>query len=421
MPNVFEILEIEPTSDFKTVKKAYAKKALQLHPDKFSTAEESILRKKNVQFQELANAYEQVNDPKKLEDYFNEFLKGKIDTDDSSIPKQDFNNSNDSTEFGNEPSDGLWVPKRGFVDIFVPIEVSDVTKSQGAENDPDSYPLKWSRNIDPQTFADEFNFDLLAKILSKYSKKYIQQVGVTYEEAVDIINQHSSRSYIVIVQVNVSLGRLTERMSESDRSPFGFGNSTAYLWLLSQSIIHSEDIISAKIMSQDEYKNSKKWGFLQPVKTFWPQDVTVVNPDAKSLLTPASHSSNNLLLPSPLSSTQNELKVTQTAPQLFFSRTKFLTLAQKDAINKVIDTLYSEINSCWPYPDKDIKQEKVNALEQLLEYGKTMSVVAAVSKIEAEFERVRHGRISNRTVVLLDNLKQLPTTSDESSLANNSF
>ncbi|WED43912.1 hypothetical protein [Legionella cardiaca] len=81
-----------------------------------------------------------------------------------------------------------------------------------------------------------------------------------------------------------------------------------------------------------------------------------------------------------------------------------LTPEQFDAIKEQIETLHSEINSWIPYPNKDRKQEKINALCDLIVHTETMSVKEAVEKVEKESPAVREGKVSSRTADLLDSL-----------------
>lgn len=67
--NIFEILKIEPSNDFKVVKKAYLKQALLLHPDKWVTASEELRIEKEAAFKTLNNAFELVKTKELLDQY----------------------------------------------------------------------------------------------------------------------------------------------------------------------------------------------------------------------------------------------------------------------------------------------------------------------------------------------------------------
>lgn len=85
--------------------------------------------------------------------------------------------------------------------------------------------------------------------------------------------------------------------------------------------------------------------------------------------------------------------------------TSALSEAQLQEINKTIGQLLKEINSSWPYPNKDVKQIKVNALSALIAKSYTMSISEAIADVKEEFPRVCEGRCSTRTADLLDQLE----------------
>ncbi|KTD72965.1 hypothetical protein [Legionella tucsonensis] len=75
-------------------------------------------------------------------------------------------------------------------------------------------------------------------------------------------------------------------------------------------------------------------------------------------------------------------------------------------IKQLINSLEKEIDCCW-YPNKKIKQIKVDALSSLIFKARTMDITKAVSEIELEYPEVRHGLISTRTADLLDGLRRV--------------
>lgn len=83
-----------------------------------------------------------------------------------------------------------------------------------------------------------------------------------------------------------------------------------------------------------------------------------------------------------------------------------LTIEQIAEVRKLIGELKREIKSCWPYPNKERKAEKVTGLIALLTKAKTLDANTAVEDVEKEFPEIRKGGISTRTAELLDNLKK---------------
>lgn len=79
---------------------------------------------------------------------------------------------------------------------------------------------------------------------------------------------------------------------------------------------------------------------------------------------------------------------------------------QIDTIESIILGLKKELASCWPYPNKDLKQIKINALNSLMIEAQTHSVEDAVKLVKKQFPRVTEGSFSTRTAGLLDKLEQ---------------
>lgn len=80
-------------------------------------------------------------------------------------------------------------------------------------------------------------------------------------------------------------------------------------------------------------------------------------------------------------------------------------------IKNLITKLTREKASCWPYPNKDRKQNKIDGLNYLLELAKTKLVPEAISLVEVKYPEIRAGRISTRTSDLLDSLRVTPSCS----------
>ncbi|MFJ1268225.1 hypothetical protein ACD661_06625 [Legionella lytica] len=92
-----------------------------------------------------------------------------------------------------------------------------------------------------------------------------------------------------------------------------------------------------------------------------------------------------------------------------------LSPKQLNEVNEAIDSLFKEIHSCWPYPNKALKQTKVNALHALITNSYTMSVAKAVEKVKNDYPTAlsghtvfglsKAGYVSTRTRELLDRLE----------------
>jgi hypothetical protein len=79
---------------------------------------------------------------------------------------------------------------------------------------------------------------------------------------------------------------------------------------------------------------------------------------------------------------------------------------QLQEIGHTIKQLLKEIQSCWPYPNKDLKQIKINALTALIVKSHAMSIPEAIAEVKTEYPRVVEGRLSTRTALLFDRLEK---------------
>jgi len=82
-----------------------------------------------------------------------------------------------------------------------------------------------------------------------------------------------------------------------------------------------------------------------------------------------------------------------------------LTDDQLKDIDELIGDLQKEIDSRIPYPNKDRKQDKIDALKELKVQARGKSVADAVDFIDQNYPNARDGVISTRTNKLLDELK----------------
>ncbi len=92
-----------------------------------------------------------------------------------------------------------------------------------------------------------------------------------------------------------------------------------------------------------------------------------------------------------------------------------LSPEQLNEVNDAISCLFKEIHSCWPYPNKGLKQIKMDALNALITNSYTMSVAKAVEKVKIDFPTAlsghtvfglsKAGYVSTRTRDLLDRLE----------------
>lgn len=74
-------------------------------------------------------------------------------------------------------------------------------------------------------------------------------------------------------------------------------------------------------------------------------------------------------------------------------------------IDQLITKLGREYDSCWPYPNKARKLDKINGLDLLVESAKTMSKEEAINKALSEYPNMLEGDLSTRTADLIDKIR----------------
>ena len=127
----------------------------------------------------------------------------------------------------------------------------------------------------------------------------------------------------------------------------------------------------------------------------------------------SSQSSAPMIMVKPISQKTVDMspKIGQKSP-IFSNR---LSTQHQIAIKDLINKLNNEIYSCWPYPNKDRKQIKVNALNYLAnQTALGHNPVDVLNIIREQFPEAYSGHISHRTSSLLDEIE-----SHDKHLSNN--
>ena len=212
------------------------------------------------------------------------------------------------TEF-TEPVFGLRKPKKGSVNIFVPVTM---VTGEGKQKHNEQFYFK---KLDPagkdyvEQFMENFSFKDLAAFLTRNSALYNNQIGVTYEEASKVANQHSHYNHSLIVQVKVPLDRLSdERSSERDQYKNMLNaRDGGFLWLLKETTFSADEIISIEPMIS--YAQSLKFRTEQVQWLFWPDNLKKVE-NSSNLLEGKENSSSNLAIESAdLTTTSSALQI----------------------------------------------------------------------------------------------------------------
>lgn len=97
-------------------------------------------------------------------------------------------------------------------------------------------------------------------------------------------------------------------------------------------------------------------------------------------------------------------------PQLSISSSLSNELITK--LTELITRLKREIESQWPYPNKDLKQYKMRGLNELIDLAKRCSVQDALAQIEKKYPKIKEGRISTRTADLFNEIDRFGQQND---------
>lgn len=130
-----------------------------------------------------------------------------------------------------------------------------------------------------------------------------------------------------------------------------------------------------------------------------PNPSPIVLPDVPVI--PSESSPQELPIPSqpsPIGTNPNGIFTPETEQKYALDIIEIL------AIDKTIHCLQREIDSFWPYPNKDVKQIKIDALNLLKHLADTKPIEEAIAQVKQEYPRVDEGRISTRTSDLLASL-----------------
>ncbi|MCC5792857.1 MAG: DnaJ domain-containing protein [Legionellaceae bacterium] len=395
---IFEILGIASTNNFRAVKRAYLTKAIEWHPDKHTGKSNAEREEYQEKFKILVNAYEKVNSQERL----NAYLSGSHRDESSHEPHVSQPQPKKSPV--PESTNALRKPGNASVNIFVALPFSHFSE---CENDA-------FLSVDRNRLQESLDFNRIAETLSKLSKLRDLQVGTTYEEAEEIENQHSHRFEVIIVEVTVSLNRLSDEKYSEKEKYIGSVNAkeNPFFWLLQNSLFESNDIIVIRRM--EHYINSIKFGWRgvpiifgtknleKPIYNpqYTPQSALANDHDRPGIAA-GELSSVSLFCRVPLGITGNEAYQPSALSQEQLSR-----------IDKQAQVLRTEINHWFSF-NKERKQHQIDALTSLVEYAKTETVPMAIKRIEKEYPDVRAG-INSRTSALLDSLIEESNTATPS-------
>lgn len=180
-----------------------------------------------------------------------------------------------------------------YVEVYIPVSFYSHCGSEA------NYPLKknYKNNI---KFAQEFDFARLAQSLNKLSSAYDLRVGITDEEAVNIVNEHKHSELMSIVKVQVARDSLAHQDNGKNYQTMYYKRNQLHYCIIKKGTVYRvEALISARAMRHEneysvydftkniylknedhhknEYWNSFYNGPAYP-NDFWPKGLLVENP-----------------------------------------------------------------------------------------------------------------------------------------------
>ena len=269
----YDLLGIPPTNNWGIVKKAYYIKALACHPDKNPNDRIAAEEK----FKKLQAAWSKIDTEEKLNRFYANHLAGNVSDflPHSFSPTQQAASSSSAAPLATD----MQAYSTAEVDIFIPVPFAPNT-TQTSANGPRVF-LPKINSEQRKHFNDTVNLSDIATVITALSALNDMQIGVTRDEALAIVNQHSHYCPMLIIQARISLTRLSDdRLSEKDK--FGPNLLSArddkrYLWLLQNSQFASSNILSISAMNDFDYRNSIRFSSHlfkngENHKDYWPAE-----------------------------------------------------------------------------------------------------------------------------------------------------
>lgn len=165
------------------------------------------------------------------------------------------------------------------VDVYIPLPF--VYRSRKVTDDFLGLPkIPDVPNVE-EVFAEQFNFGLPAATIVNKSAKSAFQVGLTHEEAVEIVNLHSHYYYMVIICARVPSSSISsERINEGALFNTMFDRRGAdFYCLLKNTVLTEANIISVRPMRAPEYQNTCRMELYNNTSPnlLWPKAVKIIH------------------------------------------------------------------------------------------------------------------------------------------------
>ena len=196
--NYFEVLGMAPSLDVEDVKAAFLKSMSQYHPDKKSAD--------ITKCQEIATAWDVLQDKERLWAYYNFILNGGNHASLTDLP---------GTKNQAESKADLVTQDAGKVKVFIPVFIPHTDELSRLDGDIENSKLSHGlpRVNRHRLYKEKFDFEAVAKIVNGFLARFdALQVGMNEDEGNVIAGQHNwnlrgSEAYYLL-EVYVSLPEL---------------------------------------------------------------------------------------------------------------------------------------------------------------------------------------------------------------------
>ena len=264
--NIFGLLGIEQTEDFAIVKRAYLKLALKLHPDKNLNQSSEDVKKYKI----LNSEWNKLNTKEK----FQQYLAALVSPQRNAFSGRNGNSS--QTAFYEERAPKYHEEKDAMqqfkeesqINIFVPIQFS------ASDHEYDHI-----YNIKKGEYKTGLDYQKIYAVLKHLLlNRGNMQIGLTQEEAIETVSQHSVWHYHLIVEVSVSIRDLSDaKFSELELAGSGLlsAGRKAFFMLHKDARFNSSDILSISRTNFHSYGcatiRCKDWSHVGKINNYFPE------------------------------------------------------------------------------------------------------------------------------------------------------
>lgn len=146
--------------------------------------------------------------------------------------------------------------------IFIPIPFlpnNDYCQKNYSEECRKNYLILNNVNGDKNIFREQFNMQDIVNLINDKIENATMQVGVSYEEAVQIVNQHAHCAMYFILEVQVRRSEVSQqRKSEKDMFSSQINSKEKpYFYLVQKKTKTENELLAMQLMTN--YMNSNRY------------------------------------------------------------------------------------------------------------------------------------------------------------------